>query len=67
MTCECYRIGGRFIAEDPDCHEHGTEAVRRQIENETQMERIEEALQELYNQETTPQDVMELIRSLSLS
>jgi hypothetical protein len=24
--CECYKIGGRFIAEDPDCPEHGTYA-----------------------------------------
>ena len=21
--CECYQIGGKFIAEDPDCSEHG--------------------------------------------
>lgn len=21
--CECYQIGGRFIAEDPDCPIHG--------------------------------------------
>ncbi len=30
MSCECYQIGGRFIAEDPDCPAHGTEAQRRQ-------------------------------------
>lgn len=28
MTCECYQIGGRFIAEDPDCPIHGYEAQR---------------------------------------
>lgn len=28
MMCECYQIGGRFIAEDPECPEHGTEAQR---------------------------------------
>lgn len=26
MACECYQIGGPFIAEDPDCPAHGTEA-----------------------------------------
>jgi hypothetical protein len=26
MSCECYKIGGKFIAEDPDCPAHGTEA-----------------------------------------
>jgi hypothetical protein len=23
VTCECYQIGGPFIAEDPDCPIHG--------------------------------------------
>jgi hypothetical protein len=32
--CECYQIGGRFIAEDPDCPEHGTEAQRDSTELE---------------------------------
>jgi hypothetical protein len=26
--CECYKIGGPFIAEDPNCPKHGTEAQR---------------------------------------
>lgn len=30
--CECYQIGGPFIAEDPDCPEHGTEAQARERE-----------------------------------
>lgn len=30
MSCECYQISGRFIAEDPDCPAHGLEAQRRQ-------------------------------------
>lgn len=34
MSCECYQIGGRFIAEDPDCPAHGTEAQRLQAEAE---------------------------------
>jgi hypothetical protein len=28
VSCECYKIGGRFIAEDPDCPVHGTEAQK---------------------------------------
>lgn len=24
--CDCYQVGGPFIAEDPDCPVHGTEA-----------------------------------------
>jgi hypothetical protein len=34
MMCECYKIGGRFIAEDPDCPAHGTEAQKRDRERE---------------------------------
>jgi len=30
--CECYTIGGPFIAEDPDCPAHGREARRREAE-----------------------------------
>jgi hypothetical protein len=26
MSCECYQVGGRFIAEDPDCPAHGRDA-----------------------------------------
>jgi len=29
MSCECHQIGGRFIAEDPDCEVHGTAAQER--------------------------------------
>ena len=32
MSCECYQIGGPFIAEDPDCPEHGREAQERDDE-----------------------------------
>lgn len=28
MSCECYQIGGRFIAEDPDCAVHGHAATQ---------------------------------------
>ena len=26
MSCECYKIGGLFIAEDPDCPAHDRES-----------------------------------------
>ena len=32
MSCECYKIGGPFIAEDPNCPFHGTEAQMREEE-----------------------------------
>ena len=28
--CQCYQIGGPFIAEDPSCPVHGTEAQARE-------------------------------------
>lgn len=34
MGCECYQIGGRFIAEDPDCPAHGTLAQELERERE---------------------------------
>ena len=37
--CECYQIGGRFIAEDPDCPVHGYNA--QQIELQIERERPE--------------------------
>jgi hypothetical protein len=27
--CDCYKIGGPWIAEDPNCPVHGTEARRK--------------------------------------
>lgn len=30
MTCQCYQIGGPFIAEDPDCVVHGSAATSRE-------------------------------------
>ena len=30
MSCQCYQVGGPFIAEDPDCFAHGWTAQRRQ-------------------------------------
>lgn len=51
--CECYKIGGPFIAEDPDCPIHGHEAQQREklvaAEREEEMGRYEEIMSTLYN------------------
>jgi len=38
--CECYQIGGRFIAEDPECPVHGTEAQRDNDERFALIQRL---------------------------
>lgn len=43
-SCQCYKVGGPFIAEDPDCPRHGREAQR---EEELQMEERAQQEQEL--------------------
>lgn len=43
-NCECYKIGGRFIAEDPDCYEHGTQAQ----EDRADIRRMNDELQEMW-------------------
>lgn len=32
MVCQCYQIGGPFIAEDPECPQHGRAAGARDNE-----------------------------------
>jgi len=32
MGCQCYQIGGPFIAEDPDCPAHGTDGYAPRLE-----------------------------------
>ena len=38
--CECFKIGGPFIAEDPDCPIHGQSGILR-IEEEQKRELLE--------------------------
>lgn len=56
--CDCYKIGGPFIAEDPDCPEHGTAAqerderifqLRRQIQASQDIDQIRGLVDELFN------------------
>jgi hypothetical protein len=42
--CECYKIGGRFIAEDPECPVHGSEAQRSQREEESERQALEDRI-----------------------
>ncbi len=45
--CECYKIGGRFIAENPDCPAHCTMAQAEQREREALLQQIAELRAEL--------------------
>lgn len=45
--CECYKIGGPFIAEDPDCPVHGTEAQAARREREEEREDLLRQIAEL--------------------
>lgn len=51
MTCQCYVIGGPFIAEDPECLIHGTAAQGR-----------EEKVDRLVEEARETEDVAELRR-----
>ncbi len=46
-SCQCYKVGGPFIAEDPDCPRHGRDAQREetlQMEERAQQAQEFEAL-----------------------
>ncbi len=45
--CECYKIGGPFIAEDPDCPVHGTEAQWRLEQDEQERQTLEDRIAKL--------------------
>lgn len=32
--CDCFKIGGPFISEDPDCPTHGTDAQAERVRRE---------------------------------
>ena len=38
---QCYVIGGPWLAEDPDCPVHGTDAVRARREDRAQRDDLE--------------------------
>lgn len=43
--CQCYQIGGPFIAEDPDCPVHGREAQQQQVERQSVIDQLEMAVE----------------------
>lgn len=45
--CECYQIGGRFIAEDPSCPAHGLWAIREREESESYVADLEKKIANL--------------------
>ena len=48
MKCEyqCYEVGGPWIAENPDCPVHGTEAQREENYRERTKERLYQQIRE---------------------
>lgn len=48
MGCQCYQIGGPFIAEDPDCPAHGRDGYEARFDRlESQLSVMREALSEI--------------------
>lgn len=54
MSCDCYKIGGPWIAEDPNCPVHGTEAQWRaelqqewEADIENRLSKIEQRINEV--------------------
>ena len=39
--CECYTVGGPWIAEDPDCPQHGWQAQRQEKIDAEEQEQAE--------------------------
>ena len=44
MSCQCYQVGGPFIAEDPDCPRHGVEGRQEREQMEDRIAALERAL-----------------------
>lgn len=71
-SCDCYRIGGPFIAEDPECPEHGWEAKKereRQMrqESEEQQHQEERELEQEQRIKSLERMVQVLIRQTAKS
>jgi len=64
MGCDCYRIGGPFIAEDPDCPIHGREAQEHEKWERAEREEREEAHTELVSRITSLEDEVRALRRL---
>lgn len=61
--CECYKIGGPWIAEDPDCPVHGQEAVAERDKIETRLSALEAELRlSEYRTEEQIRDKLRILR-----
>lgn len=40
--CDCYKVGGPWIAEDPECPEHGWRSTQRDDEMQALRDQIDE-------------------------
>ena len=58
--CECFQIGGPFIAEDPDCPEHGTAAQIQQERTASEVSRLQQSI----HQAQTIDDLRDLMLEL---
>jgi uncharacterized small protein (DUF1192 family) len=59
MSCECYKIGGRFIAEDPDCPAHGTVAQMERDQEQLEHAEMEDRIASLESEVQTQQALIE--------
>jgi hypothetical protein len=55
--CECFQIGGRFIAEDPDCSVHGTASVGRD-------DQVRDILRQVWARDISADEGTDLIMNL---
>jgi hypothetical protein len=42
QMCDCFRIGGPFIAEDPECQVHGADATRQKDASDKRLAELED-------------------------
>jgi hypothetical protein len=69
MDCghQCYIIGGPFIAEDPSCPVHGTQAQQRMAQREARLEELHAILCRIWHRETSADEGLdEIIEMLEI-
>lgn len=59
--CECFKIGGPFIAEDPNCPIHGREAQQRERDHEDEIASLNRKIEILA---AAIGDLAEIVRDL---
>jgi hypothetical protein len=55
--CECFQVGGRFIAEDPDCPLHGRES-------EPRSDQVRDILRQVWAREISADEGTDMIMNL---